>query len=495
MSILPRDLLLDLANKTPVATHSLFTHLGYKPQTVNYSVRTLDWPDNMAAELRGRSFELLADLDAFHILLLPPHHKAKGTSLVLQCLLYRWLKEWLNKGMLVLPNRERGLFELVLLMDTRTAKEKSAKASISFPRFSFDPCALLPHHQRALELMEAHGIVGVEVGEHLREGYGRAQQETLFSSQNFFSRHCLEQRIAANGDGIGTTRAVLLNDAPTVTTTAADLQPCPELALLDWKLFSGSGSLFFLRSGGNKVGLLAILPENVPMEQQVTNEDDQLGNYPQLTLIAALEQAKKQKQQDITWGVLTNGRTCRLYSTLTSSVFYEVDLYDLLQFGNAEDTSFFSGFFGAVGLASRFAKKVFYASQTLAKRVGENLKKTIFEQVFEELATSIADHRWRHGVCSEDEAQYRLIFCATHSAYYPHRLTRLLTDIAIQPFLGDHKKRPSEPTAYWAWDWFRDLWGAVSRPRPRDSAPTPPLGSKRSQIPAKEVLFLLHGGG
>lgn len=347
MPTLPRELLLDLVNKTPDALRALFARLGFAPQQrVVYSARTLNWAENTAAELRGRSFVQVADVDngVFQVLLLPPHHETTGLPLALQRRLYAALEERVSEGMLVLPNGDWDVFEVVLLIDTRTAEQRAANEPLSFPRFSFDPRALLPHHQRALEMMDVQGVAGVAVGQHLGRAFGRAQQETLFRSQNFLSRHYLEQRIANEGDGIGATWSALLDQNDAVRAAATQFEPRAVLEALGWELLlapQGTG-LFVLRGNNSDAALLAILPPGAPMEQQVASSD-----YPQLALIAALEQIKKQKQA-MTWGILTNGRTWRLYCTLTSSisgVFYEVDLHDLIQFGDDQDMRFFTGFF------------------------------------------------------------------------------------------------------------------------------------------------------
>lgn len=483
------DLLNALPGKSPAALRDLFAALGFTPrERVFYSGQTLRWPENLGAELRGRRFELLADLDGgvFQVLLLAPQDGAAGLALALQRRLFQTLEERLSEGLLVMPSASWDLFELVLLTDTRSAEQRAAGQPLQFPRFSFDPRALRPHQQRAIELLAVHGVAGVEAAQHLRRAFGRAQQETLFRSQGFFSSYYLEQRIEEDVAEISGVWRDLLPQGAAIRAAAEGFQARPLLAALGWEMLAAQqgGGLFALRAGGDEVALLALLPEGVALEQAVAE-----GDYPQLTLIAALEQAKKQKQ-GAAWGILTNGRVWRLYSTLTSSisgVYYEVDLGDLLQFGDERDLRFFTGFFGATGLATGFVRRVFYASQTLAKQVGEDLKRTIFEEAFEELATGIAHDLWRQGRYTGDEAQRSLIFRATlvllyrilfllyaesrrllptlHPPYYAHSLTRLLTDIAIRPWVEPHNQKPLGPTAYWAWDWLRELFRAVAEGR------------------------------
>jgi hypothetical protein len=494
MTALPPEL-LSLTNQSAPSLRDFFAQLGFEPrQQVFYTTQTLDWPANAAADLRGRAFELLADLDdgAFQVVLLPPKNDVSGLSLALQRRFYGTLYDRAAEGMLVLPNKDWDLFELVLLIDTRSAQQRDANEPLTFPSFSFDPRALRPHQQRALELLDVHGVGGLEAGEHLRRAFGRARQETLFQSTRFFSGYYLEQKLENDGE-LGARWRDLDRHAPAVRAAADGFNARALLAALGWELLSSSmgGGLSVLRADGHDAALLAVLPPDAPLEQAVAENDQ-----PQLALIAALERVKDEKRGDMQWGVLTNGRVWRLYSTLTSSisgVYYEVDLGDLLAFGDHEDVRYLVGFFGAAGLATDFARKVFYASQTLSKQVGEDLKKTIFEQVFRELANGIAYDLWRKGEYTGDAAQRALIFRATlvllyrilfllyaessrllptmHTAYYGHSLTRLLTDIAIRPFIEEHHRRPLGPDAGWAWTWLQDLCMAIDSGQPAWGVP------------------------
>ncbi|HEU5011411.1 MAG TPA: TaqI-like C-terminal specificity domain-containing protein [Roseiflexaceae bacterium] len=494
MTALPPEL-LSLTNQSAPSLRAFFAQLGFEPrQQVFYTTQTLDWPANAAADLRGRAFELLADLDdgAFQVVLLPPKNDVSGLSLALQRRFYGTLYDRAAEGMLVLPNKDWDLFELVLLIDTRSAQQRDANEPLTFPSFSFDPRALRPHQQRALELLDVHGVGGLEAGEHLRRAFGRARQETLFQSTRFFSGYYLEQKLENDGE-LGARWRDLDRHAPAVRAAADGFNARALLAALGWELLSSSmgGGLSVLRADGHDAALLAVLPPDAPLEQAVAENDQ-----PQLALIAALERVKDEKRGDMQWGVLTNGRVWRLYSTLTSSisgVYYEVDLGDLLAFGDHKDVRYLVGFFGAAGLATDFARKVFYASQTLSKQVGEDLKKTIFEQVFRELANGIAYDLWRKGEYTGDAAQRALIFRATlvllyrilfllyaessrllptmHTAYYGHSLTRLLTDIAIRPFIEEHHRRPLGPDAGWAWTWLQDLCMAIDSGQPAWGVP------------------------
>jgi hypothetical protein len=58
MAVSLSDMLTALPGKSPAALHALFAALGFTPREhVFYSGQTLGWPEQAAAELRGRRFE------------------------------------------------------------------------------------------------------------------------------------------------------------------------------------------------------------------------------------------------------------------------------------------------------------------------------------------------------------------------------------------------------------------------------------------------------
>ncbi|NTU79530.1 MAG: hypothetical protein HGA45_09025 [Chloroflexales bacterium] len=490
MSALPPDLLAGIADAA--ALRRLFVALGYDQQErVAYTPRTLDWPANVAVELRGRAFELLADADdgQFQVLLLPPHPEAQGLTAELTRRLYNTLEQRLVEGVLVLPDQQWGAVELVLLADTRPIDQRSTPLG-SFLRFSFDPRALRPHQQIALELLDATGAGPGEHAERAVRAFRRAQQERFFRSVNVFSTYYLERRIASDSPAKDRW-AAFAGEMPALRAALAGADVPAALTALGWSVLPplAPGAPARLTANGDEVALLATLPDGHPLDQPVSET-----NYPQLALLAALEQQKQ--AAGLVWAVLTNGRQWRLYSAITASIsgtFYEVDLGDILAYGADDDLRYFAAFFGAAGLASGFARLVLSSSQTLAKEVGESLKNVVYrstgrgeadEKVFALLANAIADDLKRQGAYSGDAAQlelirrttlvllYRVLFLlyaesmrllpTLHRDYYPHSLTFLLSEIAVHPFTPTHLQKPMGPTAYWAWEHLLALCAAVS---------------------------------
>lgn len=486
MAGLTPDLFANLTDAA--ALRALFTALGYEVQEqITYSARTLDWPDNVAVDLRGRSFELLADTDDgfFQVLLLPPHPETQGLTAALIQRLYATIEQRGNEAILVLPTADWGALDLVLLVDQRPLDQRKGPPS-TFLRFSFDARALRSHQQIALELLDVHGAGPGEATERVTRAFRRAQQERFFRSVSFFSTYYLERRIFTDPTPVvRDTWAALSVQMPSLQTSLAGVATPDALAALGWTLVPASlaGQPQRLRAGSRDVALVATLPADHPLDQPLS-----ATSYPQLELIAALEQERQ--AGGLTWAILTNGRTWRLYSHLTASIsgaFYEVDLGDLLAHGSSDDLRYLAGFFGAEGLSGEFVSAVFASSQMLAKDVGENLKQVVFAQVFGLLANAIADDLKRRGEYEGSDEQRRLIFRTTlillyrilfvlyaesmrllptmHPPYYANSLTYLLSDIALQPFTATHLRKPMTPTAYWAWDRLRDLFGAISEGR------------------------------
>jgi type I restriction-modification system DNA methylase subunit len=160
----------------------------------------------------------------------------------------------------------------------------------------------------------------------------------------------------------------------------------------------------------------------------------------------------------VDWGILTNGREWRLYYRLASSTateFYQIDLVELLE-SSAEDKleqfKYFWLFFCADSFLKNpqgrnFLERVRDGSNTYAKRVGEELKALVFEQVFPSIAGGFAANAFRlnHQVTSEElyEATlsflYKLLFLLyaearnllpVNGAYRDHSLTKLSQDVA-----------------------------------------------------------------
>ena len=125
----------------------------------------------------------------------------------------------------------------------------------------------------------------------------------------------------------------------------------------------------------------------------------------------------------VDWGILTNGREWRLYYRLASSTateFYQIDLVELLE-SQAEDKleqfKYFWLFFCADSFVKNpqgrnFLERVRDGSNTYAKRVGEELKALVFEQVFPSIAGGFAANAFRsnHQVTSEEIYEATLSF-------------------------------------------------------------------------------------
>ena len=485
------DLLATLTDA--VALRTLFIALGYQPQTqVAYSARTLDWPANVAVELHGRVFEVLADADDgfFQVLVLPPQPEIQGLTDALVQRLYATLEQRGCEAILVLPAADWGTLELVLLVDLRPLDDRNGLPT--FLRFSFDARALRPHQQVALGLLDVHATGPGEAMERVTRAFRRAQQERFFRSVNCFSTYYLERRIFTDTTPtVQATWTALAAQMPALQSVLAGADATRVLTSLGWTLvpssFAGQPARLGCEMG--EVALVAVLPPEHPLDQQISET-----SYPQLELLAALEQERQ--NGGLTWAILTNGRTWRLYSHLTASIsgaFYEVDLSDLLAFGSTDDLRYLAAFFGAVGLSGPFVGAVFASSQMLAKEVGENLKQVVFRDVFGLLANALADDLKRRGAYDGSDDQRRLIFRTTmillyrilfvlyaesmrllptlYPPYYANSLTYLLSDIALQPFTAPHLRKPQTPTAYWAWDRLRDLFAAISAGRPEWGVP------------------------
>ncbi|EFO80926.1 hypothetical protein OSCT_1218 [Oscillochloris trichoides DG-6] len=490
MSVLNPALLADLSDAA--ALRRLFVALGFTPQEqIRYSAQTLDWPDAVAVDLRGRAFELLADTDSgfFQVLLLPPDQDAQGLAQTLLQRLFASLEQRGHEAILLLPTSDWSLIDLVLLADPRPLAERQGPPSLL--RWSFAPLALRPHHLLALDLLAVHAAGPGEATECAIRSFRRAQQERFFRSVNFFSTYYLEQRIATDPTlQVGTTWQNLLPTLPALRPTLAVHDPRAILAALGWSLVPGqAGAPDRVQAAGVDAALVAILPPDHPLDAPLS-----ATHYPQLELIAALEQQRQ--SGGLTWALLTNGRTWRLYSHLTASIsgaFYEVELADLLAVGGDDDLAYFVAFFGPTGLAGNFAQVVFASSQMLARDIGEDLKQVVFRQVFRLLANAIADDLKRRGAYEGSVEQLQLIFRTTlillyrllfvlyaesmrllptmHMPYYRHSLTFLLSDIALQPFVATQERKPMTPTAYWAWQHLKDLFAAIDAGQPTWGVP------------------------
>ena len=150
------------------------------------------------------------------------------------------------------------------------------------------------------------------------------------------------------------------------------------------------------------------------------------------------------------WGILTNGRTWRLYSrevSSTASEFYEVDLDAIfgedapshvgagLPFAAANDTLlhkpaptdafrrwwlfFRRAAFTPDSQGRTFVRRIHEGSATYAKRVSDKLKELVFDEVMPEIAGGfVAYRREQMGIREESDESLRQIYAAGLSLLY-----------------------------------------------------------------------------
>ncbi len=126
----------------------------------------------------------------------------------------------------------------------------------------------------------------------------------------------------------------------------------------------------------------------------------------------------------VQWGILTNGRVWRLYSSSVSSAatqYHEVDLIASLE--NPEAFKRFWLFFRADAyIPDRdgrvFPQRVLSGSLTYSRQVGDELKRLVFGEVFPFLAGGFVQHRHRLGQDGTSEAARSEIYAVTLSLLY-----------------------------------------------------------------------------
>jgi len=138
----------------------------------------------------------------------------------------------------------------------------------------------------------------------------------------------------------------------------------------------------------------------------------------------------------VPWGILTNGRTWRLYSrevSSTASEFYEVDLglvFDFLP-DDAEPSPvqldqfrrwwlfFRRDAFVPDAQGKSFVQRVHEGSATYAREISDKLKELVFEQVIPEIAGGFVAYRYHErGIRQETEESLKEIYQATLSLLY-----------------------------------------------------------------------------
>lgn len=128
----------------------------------------------------------------------------------------------------------------------------------------------------------------------------------------------------------------------------------------------------------------------------------------------------------VDWGILTNGRIWRLYyrqASSTATEFYEVDLVELLEAGDPEAFKRFWLFFRKEAFVPDshgvcFLDAVRQGSATYARKVSDQLKGRVFDEVFPLLAGGFVADMARRGEQPDSDDSKALIYEATLSLLY-----------------------------------------------------------------------------
>ena len=100
------------------------------------------------------------------------------------------------------------------------------------------------------------------------------------------------------------------------------------------------------------------------------------------------------RYSDLSWGILTDGQTWRLYERQTSknNVYYAVDLFELLHMEDARPFAYFYAFFRLEAFTEGFLESVREGSVAYAQRVGDQLEEQVYEAL-EQIAQEFLDYR------------------------------------------------------------------------------------------------------
>ncbi len=384
-----------------------------------------------------------------------------------------------------------------------------------FPTWTMNIHELRPNDLQALQLLAIHEADMFELDRHLLRAFKRAERETLYNNQGFFSNYYLLERVerdlaewcdmAASMEALrAAIEAVLPAPGATLDAEATRAQVVlPILAALGWKADPASATARYdlaLKVGGKRRAICNV----VAAGESLSLPNDTLAQHegsPDMRMIAALT---SDGDAEMPWGILTNGTVWRLFSKVAESasgVYYEIDVPDLLAVGQTSDLRFFAAFFGAAGLAPTpaqpvsLALRIYQNGQHSAQKVGEDLKKAIFDEVFVYLATALAEAMRRRGddvESAEGLARiyratlillYRLLFLlyaesrrllpTLHLAYYPHSLSNLLKHIALQRnrLAISGTEKPLDATAPWIWQRLKEIFRAVDAGQPTWGVP------------------------
>ena len=125
--------------------------------------------------------------------------------------------------------------------------------------------------------------------------------------------------------------------------------------------------------------------------------DKELKVDPEDTQNPSLQISRYLWLSEISWGILTDGKLWRLYERETSKrldIFYEIDLFRLLEEGSLEEFKYFYCFFRQKAFPD-FLKKVYNESLDYAEAVGEELKDNVYHalKILAEGFLSVPDNK------------------------------------------------------------------------------------------------------
>jgi hypothetical protein len=230
-----------------------------------------------------------------------------------------------------------------------------------------------------------------------------------------------------------------------------------------------------------------------PLDRELRDPRDRLTNTnPSFQIVNYLVAT------GVEWGILTNGREWRLYSTRARSrvdTYFAVDLERILVDGGEEAFRWFYLFFRADSFrrdpvsGRSFLEAVHARSVTYGSELEERLKRLIFDEVFEHLAAGFVAWRRERGVAETDESLrdvyggtlrllYRLLFLLHAEArellpvrdargYFVHSLTRLKQDVREMVVGG----AVLSPVSHQLWDRLASLFRVIDRGDPSLNVP------------------------
>lgn len=356
--------------------------------------------------------------------------------------------------------------------------------------------ALRPADLQGLRWLDINHADLLDLGQPLLQAFRRAKRPTLYTNQGLFSNYYLNQRLdhdypqwrnqAAQIEQLAAQVQTLIEQAQTLDqqqTLQTIVQPI--LHTLGWKFPAGNSAVAKLSYQGHELAFCRVLPFGASLDLDAQSAE----GSPDLPLIGALV-----GQEKIQWAILTNGQVWRLIfrqATSASGTYYEIDLDDLLSLGEPNDWSWFSGFFGAAWFAApanepSFLSKLYQLGQVRAEELGKDLKLTIYQDVFLDLAQALLEAQRRRGVDTDDPAMITLIYRATllllyrllfilyaearellplqAASYYPHSLTYLLSSIALvrsRVVLADRQFTLAD-SDWRIWQYLQALFAAIA---------------------------------